>query len=327
MKQERIIKISTPNGGKPFIKQLPGLTERWGDYVFAINEDIPECDFWFVYGNLEKEEHVRCRKGGKVLITTEPPSVKSYSKRFTDQFDAVVTCQNINSKKTIRRQQSLPWWVGYHTSNEALVDKTYDQLKEIDVSKKKTKELSIIVSNKIFTKGHRERYHFAKKLQEHFGDSIDVFGIGFEQIDDKWYAIAPYKYHIVIENSQCPDYWTEKLSDAFLGQSYPIYCGCSNINDYFSRESMTRFSIDTPDKAIEEIRNILLKNPYDGAIDSIAESKNLILEKYQIFPALCSYAETLSVTEVKDTAFLSPEETFPIVDFFYKIRRRVLSYF
>ena len=40
----------------------------------------------------------------------------------------------------------------------------------------KTKLLSIVVSNKTFTKGHRDRLEFCLKLKERLGDKVDLFG-------------------------------------------------------------------------------------------------------------------------------------------------------
>jgi hypothetical protein len=40
-----------------------------------------------------------------------------------------------------------------------------------------------------------------------------------------------------LENSQSPHYWTEKLTDAYLGWAFPLYVGCPNVGDYFAKES------------------------------------------------------------------------------------------
>src|SRR6185436_3361227 len=130
-------------------------------------------------------------------------------------------------------------------------------------STKKDKVLSIVVSNKTFTKGHKKRFDFLQKIEKELGDTIDIFGFGFKTIEDKWDAIAPYKYHIAIENASYNDYWTEKLSDAFLGQTHPIYYGCPNIYDYFPKNSLSVIDIEKPDEAIEKIKGIIRSNTYE----------------------------------------------------------------
>ena len=46
---------------------------------------------------------------------------------------------------------------------------------------------------------------------------LNHFGKGFNQIKDKSEGLKFYKYHITIENHLANHWWTEKLSDAFLG--------------------------------------------------------------------------------------------------------------
>ena len=58
--------------------------------------------------------------------------------------------------------------------------------------------------------------------------------IDINPIEDKFDALIGYKYHLALENSVIPDYWTEKLADSLLAWCKPIYYGCPNINDYFS---------------------------------------------------------------------------------------------
>ncbi len=316
------IKISTGSGGLPFLKQLKSFNSIWNNCQFFINQDIPECDFWVVYGGLGKEEHTSCPANGTLFITNEPPSVREYSRPFTDQFSAIITChKDIKHKNKIPSQQSLPWWVGHKMSaGDGTLCKTYDELKNTQTPEK-TKLASIIISNKTFTKGHKKRYDFLSELQKELGDAVDIFGIGTNTVDDKWDAIAPYKYHIVIENSSYPDYWTEKLSDTFLGESYPIYYGCPNIYDYFDKDSLSVFDIDKPKEAIDKIRDILDSDSYEKSKEKLKESKELILEKYQLFPILVDYANKNISDSPKIQKTLSPEKE----NFIKKIAKKLIK--
>lgn len=321
----KIIKISTPTGGKPFIRQLPSLNQVWDSCQFFINENIPECDLWVVYGGIKEKESTMCTPDGTLFITAEPPSVKKYNNKFLKQFSAILTCQkNLHHPNLILKQQALPWWVG-HKFNKNLENgeysKTYDELKKIN-SVEKNKTLSIIVSNKNFTKGHRKRLDFLKKLKESFGNNIDIFGIGFNEINDKWDAIAPYKYHICIENSSLENYWTEKLSDAFLGMSYPIYYGCTNIHDYFPNNSLSTIDISNPEEAIEKIKSIIEIEVYEKSKFSIQKARNLILEEYQLFPMLTKYANEQIEPKTKKLVTINPE----VENKFVIIIRKIISF-
>jgi len=320
------IKISTPTGGKPFMRQLPSLTPLWSNCQFLINELTEECDLWVVYGGIKTIEQTLCTRNNTLFITAEPPSIKKYPKKFTDQFGAILTCQkDMKHPNLILKQQSLPWWVGYKFINkvdDGKYSKTYDELKSIR-DLEKSKLISVVVSNKKFTKGHRERLAFIEKLKESFGDNIDIFGAGFNEIDDKWDAIASYKYHIVLENNSLDDYWTEKLSDAFLGMSYPIYYGCTNIYNYFSTESLSIIDIRKPDQAISKIKSIIESDIYDKSKASILEAKELILDKYQLFPMLALYANNHINIGKKELVTIHPETETQ----FIKIIKKFLKLF
>ncbi len=321
------IKLSTAGGGTPFIKQAPNMRPIWGNCEFFINQDIPECDLWVVYGGIGKIETVRTSR--TLLITNEPPSVKTYTKTFTDQFDAVLTCHTIKHPQVIHSQQALPWWIGHKMksdgSDDVQYEKTYDELIALPTPPK-TKLLSIIVSNKSFTKGHRQRYAFAQFLKQALADDIDIFGID-KPLEDKWDAIAPYKYHIVIENSSLDNYWTEKLADTFLGESYPIYYGAPNIGNYFSSHAYTAIDIAKPQEALTIIKNLIKSTVYEESVTALAEAKQLVLNQYQLFPVLAEYVNNLSARGEKVQTTLAPESQSSIVKSIKWLWKKIRSIF
>lgn len=323
------IKISTQGVGKPFIKQLQSFKSEWGNCTFHINEEIEECDFFIVYGGLLRNESVLCPKENTILITNEPPSVKDYKKEFTDQFGTVITCnRNIKHKNVVYSQQALPWWVGHKItpqSNEThTYSKTYNELKSIQLPTK-TKVISVVASNKQFTRGHRKRYKLALKLKEYFGDSIDVFGIGTNQVEDKWDAIAPYKYSIVIENTVYKDYWSEKLSDAFLGFSYPIYLGCPNIEKYFSPKSLSLINDLSFKQITKIIERLIQNNTYEKSIEEIEKARLLILDHYQLFPMLVEFCNTHHKpnTEKEHITIIPESDKITIWEYLRTLGRRI----
>ncbi len=314
-----IVKISTAGGGTPFMRQAPSGVAVWDKCEFLINKDTDECDLWVVYGGLGKDETVRARH--TLFVSNEPPTVKRYSAKFLQQFDTVMTCkQSIKHPHVIYNQQALPWLVGHNFRDDAHNSKTYDELTSIkEISK--TKRISVITSNKTFTKGHRARVSFVQKLQQEFGDMIDVFGID-KQVDDKWDAIAPYKYHIVIENASLDDYWTEKLADAFLGLSFPIYYGAPNITTYFASDSLVSIDITKPDQALRTIRELVASDRYEHSIPALQIAKTQILDTYQLFPMLARYAQSLD-QKAHRTITLAPERESGIVRYVKRLYRYV----
>ena len=56
----------------------------------------------------------------------------------------------------------------------------------------KENRISLIMSNKNFSDGHKKRIKFVDQLQKlPIAKYIDIFGHGYNNIPDKWDAIAP----------------------------------------------------------------------------------------------------------------------------------------
>lgn len=299
----------------PIIKQTPNRSGIWGDCQFYINQDIPECDFWVVFDGLMKKERTKCPPEATLLVTAEPPSIKTYDTNFVNQFGAVLTCHNLEHKNVIHSQQGLNWMVGGKYIKESRSwekehTKDYDELTSIKKFAK-SKLLSIVISNKSITKGHQYRLKFIAAAKHHFGSDLDVFGIGFNEVADKWDAIYPYKYHITMENSVCRDYWTEKISDAFLAGAYPFYYGCPNIEDYFHPESLTRIDILDERKSFDMIQKCISESRHETSSDKILNSRDMILNKYNLMTVISNFCESnlSSLSERRKTS-LSPENSY-----------------
>jgi len=305
------IRLSTLSPEWPWIRQTPGSKSIWGNCKFFVDQDVEECDYWVVYEGLMEPASALCPPENTILITGEPPTVKRYDPRFLMQFATVITChRNIHHPNVIHTQQALPWHVGRRVKNgvNIVFTKDYDELRSISsLTNNKDKLISVISSDKAFTRSHKQRLAFVKRLGEHFGDKIDVFGRGIYAIEDKWDAIARYKYHISLENSSFPDYWTEKLSDAFLGMSYPFYYGCPNLADYFPKEAFTMIEIDDFDSTFTIIEKAIENDYYDKSLELLRIARCLVLDKYNLFAMLAEFCNNQQSYSKPQHIVLKPE--------------------
>lgn len=290
------IKLSTRFPDWSFARQTPGSKGVWNDCDFYIDDNTDECDWWIIFGGINKKETVRCNPKNIILLTDEPSQVKHYDNKFVGQFNTVITVQKSIDAPRIIYEQLLPWYVGAHYDKDKKrfdrFDKSYDELKQIkDIQK--TRLVSVICSSKDGTPGHRQRIRFVKKLKKYFGDQLDVFGFGSNTIEDKWNAIYPYKYHIVLENSVEENYWTEKLADAYLAESYPIYYGCPNIHAYFRPDQISCILTKNINEDIKIIEKIIKERSFEKSRPQIYEAKKMILDHYQMFSRLCEIIHKL----------------------------------
>lgn len=101
----------------------------------------------------------------------------------------------------------------------------------------KTKNISMIASYKNVAVGHKLRHGFAKR----FGNHLDLYGTGYKSIVSKTIGLLPYRYTVAIENVKISDYFTEKIMDAFLTNTVPIYWGSSAIGQHFNMDGIIPF--------------------------------------------------------------------------------------
>ena len=322
----KIIKVSS---GAP---ELSGLLLRqssegkgiWGDCQFVVNQPVERCDWWFVLhgSGLRLAEKALCDPDHIVYISMEPnESVGNISTKFLEQFSQVILCDRKVAHKNITYANGFTWWVGmnlrhqhdhHHFSAEYALD--YDQLTTMQRPGKKNR-ISVIVSKKNFLDGHKKRLTFLEKIQKSsLAKYIDIFGGGFNPILDKWDAIASYRYHLVLENDVTPDYWSEKLADAFLGFSYPIYFGCPNIEDYFDRDSLLTINIEDFDKTAAILYNMISTDPYEKHFESIISARDKVLNQYNIFQMMASICDEPATQHVK--CHLNPNSYY--IDPYYK---------
>jgi hypothetical protein len=101
----------------------------------------------------------------------------------------------------------------------------------------KTRRMSLIASEKRFLKGHALRHEIADWIKATEQDA-DLMGRGYKPFDRREDGFVPYQFSVVIENSQQSGYFTEKLIDAFLCDTIPIYWGAPDIGSFFDTRGM-----------------------------------------------------------------------------------------
>ena len=307
------VKISTRKNNNHLLMQTKGYSgiSSCGKYKFFIDEEVEDPDFWVV-----RNKHLRSKKTylvapeNTILLTSEPRGIVNFPKRYRDQFALICTCEEkVKHRNKLITPAILPWFIGVMKEGDKSVPtKDYDKLKNTQFPEK-TKLVSVITSKKAFTKGHQDRILFVKKLKQHYGDKIDIFGRGFKDFNDKWDVLAPYKYHIAIENSSAKYYWTEKISDCYLTGTFPIYYGCTNIEDYFPNKAYEKIDIHDFNKAIEVIDKAISENYYETRQHELLKAKELVLDDYNFFNIIAKCCDRMNPDLPKSHYTIKPAKT------------------
>lgn len=140
--------------------------------------------------------------------------------------------------------------------------------------------LSVIVSRKLMTAGHRLRQEALSKFPEKLGD---VYGIDHKPLGEKVEALQEYRFHIVIENNQKECYFTEKLLDCLVTGTVPLYWGCERIGDIFDTGGMLLFSsLDE----LEVLLDALSVELYDDMLLSVQRNWEVATRAYTFMSPL-----------------------------------------
>lgn len=299
----RIVRLVTSWDYPPLMQQTPGGSGMWKGIRFTL-EPVTECDYLIVLGMAHEDISVRCPPENVWCLLTEPPNeVFRDWHRANPVYHRVFTQDDsLHGDRYIHTQPALPWHV----------NRSYDELRAMSIPEK-TESLSFLTSFKKAFSGHKERMDFLGNIrgkvpfdlvgttnyytrnEKETSDSEAVqkklFSMGYTKVvEQKWDGLAPYRYSLVVENFRGKDYWSEKLTDALLAYTIPLYSGCSNIGDYFPAEAVIPIDIHDPHIA-DTIRGILESDQWEKRLKAVGEARNKILEQYQLFPFLTSHIQ------------------------------------
>jgi hypothetical protein len=242
-------------------------------FKFYINSDIKKCDYWIVRGTIQSNfALVRCLSDQVIFLLDEAYEAAEYPELFLKQFDLIIGPKNVIHHSYYKHHEMYPW---------LFKNVSFTKLLTSNITNKH-KDLCIIASDATWLQGHRNRFAFVNKMIGHFKDKIDVYGRGFNTFDCKYEILKNYKYSICIENSNLPDYFTEKINECYLAECMPIYFGCTNIGDYYDIDSMVSIDISNFQNAISKIENAIQSNLWEQNLEKIRLMKIKYLEQFHL---------------------------------------------
>jgi hypothetical protein len=131
-----------------------------------------------------------------------------------------------------------------HSNNE------YEQMASND----KKLEISFMCGPKHIVEGHFLRHKIYNRKTEITIPAKWLFS------GDKKPCFKESMFHLTIENSKNQNYFTEKIIDAFITKTIPIYWGCPNIEEFFDIRGIYVF--ENEDEAINMINSLTEEDYY-----------------------------------------------------------------
>ncbi|MEO1045679.1 MAG: glycosyltransferase family 10 [Pseudomonadota bacterium] len=279
--------VRLPNVFAETVKMLtPGRSCVWSNVAF-VREDYPDPDWHLVMTAIDRDRRplkITASQNRVIHAICEPPT-PFHKAMHTAQgegsyvltSDEQIVAEKHSMRKHILSACMCPTWI---------VGRDYDFLKATSVTEK-PKKLSWVCSDYTIMPEHRYRLRFLERLKAQ-GVDFDHFGRGFREVHDKWDALAPYRYSIAFENAVYDHYVTEKLTDCFVAETMPLYCGSQKVTDFFPAESMVIIDPDDPDiwRIIEDVVN---SDRYRKNRDAILEAKRITLDHYNMIARLANF--------------------------------------
>ena len=294
------IKLSIPGFSNNInVSQFVGnLENTYQNCQFYVNNsDVDAVDFWFVIDDLQLEKESAVVDPDHIyFLTAEQIHTLGYysspnKSKFLDQFSKIISSYDIYRENAEYDIPFLGWMINANHGPSIMAETNRDVnwLKNLS-NLEKTRTISVFCSQKTITPEHMARYKFVKSLKEHFGDTLDWYGNGVQSIPEKWDGIAPYKYHIALENQSRHNIISEKIYDSYLGLAYPIYWGAPNLDEYFSKESFASIEILDWRSAIKVIEKILIEDKWEEKLPALIDAKSKVLEDYNVFSRIATLA-------------------------------------
>ena len=152
----------------------------------------------------------------------------------------------------------------------------------------KTKNLSMISSNKNFCSGHSKRLITMKRLME-LDCGVGLYGKAANnpidgELNAKLLSHKDYRFSIVVENEAIPGWHTEKILDCFLTGTIPIYWGDPNISDIYDSRGilqMDNYLDSDPESWSKESFDIFNEELYNSMYDHVKNNFQTAFENAQ----------------------------------------------
>ena len=269
------------------------------DSFVHTREPVP-ADYHVVYGIRDALELPNPPER-LIFVASEPPEIREYNLNILRQYGLIVGAgfPTVSALPHFRRVTGIaPWWVGVSSSTE-----THYETSEGEISLTRARllaldepledRLSVIMSTKARTPDQVQRIRLVEYLASKISD-IAVFGVGHNPVDDKADVLSRFRYHLAVENSAHPGYWTEKLADPILTRCFTFYGGHRSYREDFPGNGIQLIDPYEPEKVYRIVSEALEKGAWEKASEGRNLHKESVLDEHSFHRKIASVISTLS---------------------------------
>lgn len=197
-------------------------------YNVIIDQNNPDVLFHSIFNKMCNTPKYKCKK---ILILAENWRPSRFGSDYSISFDPHLSTNF-----------RLPLWQIYLLLWPELKDRLYNRLNHSSFDRFCSFTVSNggnFMRNSMFQQLSRHKfiYSYGRYLTNDFGLQEASKGRYWREAKDEFFLKYKHKFSITYENSPYPYYCTEKLMDAFLVGSMPIYWGDPKVKEDFNEKA------------------------------------------------------------------------------------------
>jgi len=272
------------------------------------------ADIHVIYG-LRTSLRVPNSRHNTFFVASEPPEIRRYNLKVLANYGAVIAPRFgylVSLPNFVEATALAPWWAGaraggttHYSSTRQEVTLTREDFQRGFLPNEN--RMSVIVSPKARTPLQIQRLKLVDFLGNHV-PSLDIYGPEYRPLADKAEALRRSRYHLSVENSIHPGYWTEKLSDPILLDNIVFYGGDSTATSYFQSGSVVMINPFDFDGTYRQVAEALESDLWGRNAKSRKENRQKVLGELSFHRILSRILTEREFIPSKDSHFSIPAQ-------------------
>ena len=239
---------------------------------------------WHVLIDYTDQAFIPNSRARCMFVALEPPEIRKYDLDALAAFGCVLSADfkylsRLNNVSVT--SGLLPWRVGLGIESEKVrVNMDFDDL--LHAATPSQHVVSVVTSDKALTSAQRQRLRLVEYLDSRLPE-MQIYGRGFDLLDDKADALIASKYHLALENCFQRHFWTEKLSDPIMMRNVTFYSGRNAWQaDFSGSPAIVEVDIYAKRRTYEVIRKTLDQDVYESCSSELEANRLAVMRSMNL---------------------------------------------
>jgi len=199
-------------------------------FEIILDRNNPDVVFHSIFNRMQESVKYKCKK---ILYLGENHRPEHFGSNYSISFDP-------HSDTNYR----LPLWQVYILNKPELKDRLFNRLNWREEQFERWCSFTVSNPSNVFRNGAYQQLNTYKHVDSYgryltTSAALQEYSKGryWRDAKDEYFHQFPHKFMLAYENTPYKYYCTEKLMDAFLVGSMPIYCGDPRVGEDWNKEA------------------------------------------------------------------------------------------